>query len=491
MDATELAFAGIARQAELIAAGEVSSRELVELYIGRIERFNPELGAFRILLAEKALLEADQADARRGASRGPRKGRGRSAESAPPADGDGDRPLLGVPLAVKDDVDVAGELTTLGTRGQDQPAAADAELVRRLRAAGAVVIGKTNMPELGAVPWTEPPTWGVTRNPWNVEHAPGGSSGGSASAVAAGLIGAAVGSDGGGSIRYPSAYCGLFGLKGQRGRLPLAPQVDASQGLSVKGVLTRSVRDTALFYDAVSEGSRDTGAPVLPESSFLGALAEKGPTLRIGVSTNLPPSPLTRLHADNEAAVLETAELLRGLGHQVSECDLDHGPLAPAPEFTVRFVAGIHDDAESLPHPERLERRIRTIARIGGLMEPAAVGWARSREPQYAERMNRPFADFDVLLTPVTPAPAPKIGACEGRGWLWTFVVAASTVPYGAPWNVTGQPAAAVPAGFGWGGLPRSVQLVAPANDETRLLALAAQIEAARPWEQSRPPGFA
>jgi amidase len=491
MDATELAYAGIARQAELMAAGEVSSRELVELYIGRIERFNPQLGAFRVLLAEKALLEADEADARRAANAPARKRRRKSAESAQAAGEADDRPLLGVPIAIKDNVDVAGELTTLGTRSQDQPAGSDAEIVRRLRDAGAIVIGKTNMPELGAVPWTEPPTWGLTRNPWNVEHTPGGSSGGSASAVAAGLIGAAVGSDGGGSIRYPAAYCGLFGLKGQRGRLPLAPHVDESQGLSVNGVLTHSVRDTALFYDAVSEGSPDPGAPTLPASSFLGALTEPVGAMRIGISTNVPPSPLTRLQPDNEAAVLETAELLRGLGHEVGECQLDHGPLAPAPEFSVRFVAGIHDDAEGLPHPERLERRMRTSARIGGLMEPAVVGWARSREPQYAERMNRPFADFDVLLTPVTPAPAPKIGACEGRGWLWTFVVAGSTVPYAAPWNVTGQPAAAVPAGFGWGGLPRAVQLVVPANEETRLLGLAAQIEAARPWAQSRPPGFA
>jgi amidase len=490
MDAIELAFAGIARQAELIAAGEVSSRELVELYIERIERFNPDLGAFRVLLAERALTEADEADASRGAKQPARGRRGRSAASSPAGELD-DHPLLGVPIAIKDNVDVAGELTAMGTRGQDQAAAADGEIVRRLRAAGAIVIGKTNTPELCAVPWTESATRGLTRNPWNVEHTPGGSSGGSACAVAAGLIGAAVGSDGGGSIRYPAAYCGLFGLKGQRGRVPLAPYVDASQGLSVNGVLTRSVRDTALFYDAVSEGSPDPGAPALPPSSFLAELAEPVNAMRIGVSTKLPPSPLTRLQADNEAAVLETAELLRGLGHEVSECELDHGALAPAPEFTARFIAGIHDDAEGLPHPERLERRMRAIARIGGLMEPGAVGWARSREAQYAQRMNRPFADFDVLLTPVTPAPAPKLGACEGRGWVWTFVVAASTVPYAAPWNVTGQPAASVPAGFGWGGLPRAVQLVAPANEETRLLRLAAQIEGVRPWGQSRPPGFA
>ena len=216
MDATDLAFAGIARQAELIAAGEVSSRELVELYLERIERLDPQLNAFRVVFAERAL-EADQADARRGAG--------------------GERPLLGVPIAVKDDIDVAGEVTAFGTNAYGEPARADAEVVRRLRAAGAVIIGKTQRPELCIWPFTETATFGATRNPWDLQRAPGGSSGGSAAAVAAGLVGAALGSDGAGSIRIPAAWCGLFGLKPQRGRVPLAPHADAWHGLSVNGVL--------------------------------------------------------------------------------------------------------------------------------------------------------------------------------------------------------------------------------------------------------------
>jgi amidase len=478
VDVVDLAYAGIARQAELIASRELSARDLVEVYLQRIERFNPKLNAFRVVFAERARMEAEQADARRGAG--------------------GERPLLGVPIAVKDDVDVAGEVTALGTDAYGEPAREDAEIVRRLRAAGAVIVGKTNVPELCAFPWTESATWGVTRNPWTLRHTPGGSSGGSAAAVAAGLVGAATGSDGGGSIRFPSAYCGLFGLKTQRGRVPLAPHLDAVHGLSVNGVLTRSVADSVLFYDAIAEGTPDpepaaagrTAPP--PPLSFRDAVspgAARG-SLRIAVSTNLPPSPLTRLHPDNAAAVRETAELLRSLGHIVTEVEVDHGPLAPAPEFVVRYMHGMHEEAAALAHPERLERRMRTFARVGGMLPAALVDWMRGRESAYAERLNRPLLDNDVLLTPVTPAPPPRIGACEGRGWLWTTMFASATVPYAACWNTTGQPACSVPAGLSAEGLPRAVQLVGRPDGEGALIALAAQLEAERPWAVQRPPQF-
>ena len=470
----DIAYAGITRQLQLLGRGEITARELVELYLARIERYDPLLNAFRVVRPERALLEADQADARRRAG-----GEGEQA-----------RPLLGVPVAVKDDIDVAGEVTAFGTRANERPAAADAEIVRRLRAAGAIVIGKTSVPELCAVPWTESPTYGATRNPWSREHTPGGSSGGSAAAVAAGLVAAALGSDGGGSIRFPASYCLLFGLKSQRGRLPLAPHLDACQGLSVNGALTRSVADTALLYDVLAEGPPDPGMRALAPTSLQEALRSGTSSLRIGVARNLPPSPLAKLDPEHERALEETAQLLGSLGHEVAECRLAHGPIAPELDFTVRFLRGMRDDALALEHPERLERRLRQTIALAGAFGGPVIGWARAQEERYAQRINAPFERFDLLLTPVTPKPPPPIARCEGHSFLYTLAFAAATVPYAAPWNVTGQPAAALPVGLSERGLPLSVQLVSPPEGEAKIIALAAQIQAARDWTDARPPGF-
>src|ERR671922_422409 len=288
MERDELAFAGAARQAELIRAGEVSSRELVELYLERIERLDPELNAFRKVMSERALVDAQQADGRHGA-------------------GD-DRPLLGVPIAVKDVEDVTGEVTRWGTDAFSTPAAQDSELVRRLRAAGAVVIGKTNCPELAIMGETEGPAFGITRNPWNTDRSPGGSSGGSAAAVAAGLCAAATASDGMGSIRIPAAHCGLVGLKPTRDRIPLAPLGEHWYGLSVCGFETRGVRDTALLV-AIGAG----------DDSLIDAADRVLQPLRVAVSTK-PPS-LARVHAEVKRAVEQTAARLRALGHEVEDDD--------------------------------------------------------------------------------------------------------------------------------------------------------------------------
>jgi amidase len=468
MDAVDLAFAGIARQADLVASGEVSSRELVEVCLERIGRIGTQLNAFRVVFAEQALAEADSADARRTG------GAGVDA-----------RPLYGVPFAIKDDIDVAGEVTALGTRAYGAPAARDAEIVRRLRAAGAVVIGKANVPELCIWPFTESATWGVTRNPWALERTPGGSSGGSAAAVAAGLVGAALGSDGGGSIRIPAAWCGLLGLKPQRARVPLAPRAEAWHGLSVTGVLTRSVRDAALFHDATAAGAQDVGAPPEPDPPLSEVIREPPRHLRIAVSTAHAPGLLVRLAPDARAALEGAAELLRSLGHEVVERDPDLRPVLPS--FSVRYLRGIHDDAAAMAHPERLERRTRAMARAGGLIPDALVKRVRKREADVAARVGGVLDGHDVLLTPTVAGPPFELGRFEGRGWQWTFNAVGGRVPYCAPWNVTGQPSCAVPFGFGADRLPQSIQLVGRPNDEATLLALAAQIEAERPWADRRP----
>ena len=316
--ATDPAFAGLARQAELIAAGDLSSRELTETYLERIARLNPTLNAFRVVFAERALIEADQADGRR-----------RGGDT---------RPLLGVPIAIKDDTNVAGEVTARGTNAFGDPAREDAEVVRRLRAAGAVIIGKTHVPELEITPFTESPTFGATRNPWDLNRTPGGSSGGSASAVAAGLVGGALASDGGGSIRIPAGCCGLFGLKPQRDRIPMAPLNEPWHGLSVYGTVTRHVADTALFIDVTGDGE-----PLAP------AVERTPGRLRIGVSTAVPPPVLVSPDEEQQGAVDAMASVLRGLGHDVADVEVPYGTTMPA--FTARYLRGIADEAASMPHP--------------------------------------------------------------------------------------------------------------------------------------------
>jgi amidase len=245
----DLAFAGAAQQAELIRAGQVSPTELVQGALDRIERLEPQLNAFRVVLAERALAEAKQAEARLGA-------------------GD-ERPLLGVPIALKDGHDLAGEASSHGTDCYPEPVRADAEMVARLRGAGAIVVGKTNLPELAIFGFTESATWGVSRNPWDSQHGTGGSSGGSASAVAAGLVPLASASDGAGSIRIPAASCGVFGLKPSRGRISLAPDLEHWNGMSVNGCLSRTVLDTAIYLDLTSGGSKEPGAPPPPNRPFV------------------------------------------------------------------------------------------------------------------------------------------------------------------------------------------------------------------------------
>lgn len=457
MEPRDLAFAGAARQAELVRAREVSARELVELSLSRIAELDPQLNAFRVVSAERALRDAGAAQRR--------------------LDAGEDGPLLGVPVAVKDDLDVAGDLTAEGTAPVVAPADADADVVRRLRAAGAVVVGKTNVPELTQWPFTESATWGVTRNPWDLQRTPGGSSGGSAAAVAAGLVPVALGSDGAGSIRIPAACCGLFGLKAQRGRVSLAPDAERWHGMVVVGPLTRSVLDSALLHDVLADRA--------PERPFAQAAVTPPGRLRIAISTKTP-LPATPLDDEVVHAVHDTADLLRSLGHEVVQRDPDYG--TSFLDVAARYLRGIHDEAARVPRPDLLERRTRGMSRLGALVTPRLLARARAAEPATAARLNALLADHDMLITPMNARPPVPVGHWEGRGALWTFNGVARFTPFAGTWNVTGQPAAAVPAGLDARGLPLAVQLVGRPHDEATVFSLAAQIEAQRPWATVRPP---
>ncbi|MGC2374926.1 MAG: amidase family protein, partial [Solirubrobacteraceae bacterium] len=293
-----------------------------------------------------------------------------------------------------------------------------------------------------------------------------------------------------GSIRIPSAWCGLFGLKPQRGRVSMAPKAEGWHGMSVNGILSRSVTDTALFHD-IGSGSApvDRDRPEPPSISFLSAARTPPGKLRIAFSTKIPPLVIARLDADARRAFDETVELLRSLGHDVKPQDPDYG-LDTMPSVLLRFLRGIHDEAHALPYPERLSRRTRSMSALGALVPPGLLERSRAYEPTLAGKLNRVLADHDVLVTPTTAQPPPRIGQYDGRGGLWTLNAVIGLVPYNAPWNLTGQPAASVPAGFGADGLPRGVQIVGRPGAETTLLSLAGQLEAERPWAQHRPAAF-
>ena len=396
MDPSELAFAGAAEQARLLAAGAVSAPELVELYLDRIGRVDPELRCYRIVLAESARAQARAAQARLDA---------------------GERlPLLGVPIAIKDDTDVAGELTTYG------------------------------------------------------------SSGGSGVAVAAGLAALALGSDGMGSIRVPATWCGLFGIKPQRDRVPVSPHDDSWCGLVHYGPLARTVEDAALFLDATTDGG------------FVDAARRAPGRLRIALSTKVPPLVTARVGAKQRAAVEQAGELLRELGHDVVHRDPDYPRSAVYGHALPRYFRGVYDDVSALPHPERLDRRTRAFARIGGLISQRRVDAIRATEPALTARVQSVFDSVDVVITPGAATGPSRVGQYQRRGAVSTLAAVAARVPFQAMFNVTGQPAAVVPWGLDDAGIPTSIQLVGRPFDEATLLSLGAQIEGARPWSGRRPP---
>lgn len=457
--------AGLVESARALADGEVTSRTLVEEALARIEASQGSLNAFRVVRAEAALAEADAAD--RELAAGER------------------RPLLGVPIAVKDDTDVAGEPTAFGCSGHFPPAAQDAEAVRRLRAAGAVIVGKTNTCELGQWPFTEGPAFGATRNPWHREHTPGGSSGGSAAAVAAGLVPAALGSDGAGSVRIPASWTHLIGIKPQRGRVSTWPRGESFKGITVNGTLARTVADAALLLDAAA-GNHELDPHRPPSIDASAAVGRDPGRLRIALALKPPFTALpARLDARVRARIVELGEKLSALGHHVEPADPPYGQIGLT--FLPRATAGIAEWADEVPSPALLDPRTRSAARLGRLLGGAPLRAARRAEAALHRRIGRFYESYDVVLAPTTAAPPPRIGAMLGLGGFATDRAMIAACPYAWPWNVLGWPGVNVPAGF-VGELPVGGQLLGPANSEPLLISLAAQLEAELRWHELWPP---
>jgi amidase len=464
----ELTLLGLEQQAKLLLTGGVSSRELVELTLRRVEAAQPHLNAFRVIRGERALAEADQADRRLVAG-----------EAAP---------LLGVPVAIKDDVDLEEETTAFGCGGEHRVAIRDAEVVRRLRAAGAIVIGKTHAPEVGQWHFTEG-TFGATRNPWNTDHAPGGSSGGGAAAVAGGLVGAAVGSDGAGSIRIPAAWTGLVGLKPQRGRVSTWPDPEAFNGLSCNGPLARSAGDAALLLDAIHGNvPADLHHVPPPTESFAEAASREPRPLRVALSFATPFGASGGVDDEHRAAIEAMAERLAELGHEVTEDDPDYGMIGPA--LVPRGMAGVDEWLrDHVEDRSALEPRTRVHARIGRLLGGVPLRISRAAESALRRRAGRIFDRYDVVLTPTTAKPPPRIGAFEGRGYWATSTAASAACPFAFAWNVVGWPAISIPAGLTSNGLPIGAQLMGRENDEVTLLSLAGSVEQAEGgWERAPNP---
>jgi amidase len=466
-----LAFLPATELAARVRDGSFTAREAIEAALRRIEAIDSQIGAFIELDADAALAEAD------------------AIEPGDP------RPFAGVPIAIKANTAVAGLCMNFASRflAGHRPTH-NAYLVRRLRDAGFVVLGTTNMAEFGILPTTEPRHTGVTRNPWDTARTPGGSSGGSAAAVAAGLVPIAHGNDGGGSLRIPAACCGLVGLKPSRGRISRGPDLGDSF-LASDGMLTRTVAETALLLDVLAgyEPGDATWAPRPAEPYTLAMRRDPGRlriamTLANALDVDADPEVVHGLHS--------AAALLRDLGHEVVE----DSPALPAPDsldiFLQVFGPGItlgvglgERLAGRPPDEDEIEPMSRAVLDLARALPSTGYLTAVAQLQLLARGTVAFFADYDVLLTPVLAARPLPIGELHGCGDqpIADLRRSGRFAPYTALFNVTGQPAISVPVGFGEDGLPTAVQLVGHPLGEETLLQLAAQIEAARPWAHRRP----
>lgn len=461
----DLAFVPAHELAAAVRRRELSPTEVLEFFLARIERLNPTLNAFTAMRIDAARAEARALEARI-------------------ARGEDPGPLAGVPFGVKDEQDVAGMVTTYGSVPfRDHVVERDGTLVARLKAAGAIPVGKTNLPEFGSTAFTKNRLFGVTRNPWNLERTPGGSSGGSSAAVAAGLVPLATGGDGGGSIRIPAAYTGLVGLKATFGRVPRGPLHFRDWVDTVcKGVLTRTVTDSALALDAVvGYDPTDPDSMPHPGYSFADGLDEVPPGLRIGYS---PALGYARVEPDVRRVVEAAVALVgRTLGRPVDavpdrlvdagqawgmlNCFQEHAKLAPLVD----------------QHREDWGRGFLWGLDLGKRLTAVEIGACVRTRLELEEQVTHIFSRYDLLLTPTVPTTAftakgPMPAVIDGHKLESPIHAVAFTYPF----NLSGHPAISVPVGLGDDGLPVGLQVVAERGQERLLLRVARALERAQPF---------
>ncbi|NDJ20601.1 amidase [Nostoc sp. B(2019)] len=461
MNEIDLAFTPALELAQLIRRREVSPLELVEIYLERIKRLNPQLGSYFTVMAELAIADAKA------------KTEILTTTSELP-------PFFGVPISIKDLNAVEGVPCTYGNPVllNNIPNYNDG-IVERIKQAGFTILGKTATSEIGSLPYSEPIGFPPARNPWNLEYTPGGSSGGAAAAVAAGLCAIAQGSDGGGSIRGPAACCGLVGIKPSRGRVSKAPVGDRLAGIATNGPIARTVADAAALLDAIS--GYVTGDPYWlpdPEPSFLSATQQKPNALQIAFATSIPP--LGEADANCQQGVLQTVQLLEQLGHKVeAKCPDFSGLVEP---FQIVWQAGVAASGIPVEILQPMNRWL--LARTGSVAEYLQ---AVSQMQVVARQIVAFFDTVDVLVLPVYLHSPIRVGEWASLSLEETFQNIIHWVAPCPPTNATGQPAIALPVDFDSNGLPISVQLIGKPAAEATLISLAAQIEAAKPWIQHRP----
>ncbi|MEN0012134.1 MAG: amidase family protein [Solirubrobacteraceae bacterium] len=449
----ELRWASATAVAARVRSGDLDPRDVAAAALARIDAAEPVLNAFIRIRHEAALAEADAVAARVAAGEY--------------------LPLAGVPVALKDDMATAGDVVTHGSKAITHAEPADHEVVTLLRAAGAVIVGATRTPEFCLFPFTETELGGATRNPWDPTRTPGGSSGGSAAAVAAGLVPLAIGGDGGGSIRGPGAWCGLPGLFPTPGSITEGDLPPGWGGLAVRGGFGRSIADVALLYDVLLSEPQHLAAAITEEL---------GP-LRIGLSfdrmADKPVPQGGRIAPQWTRAADLTATLLSQIGHDVEPVRVKFGTAGP--KFSVRYLTELGKELAETDQPSAASKQVRTLAKLGRPLR-RFVGWANDTSAEQAA-VAASLKGFDVLLTPAMPVPPPKIGENDGRSGIAIALKSAQRVSFLNVWNLLGWCGISVPAGLDADGLPVAILLTARPGQERLLLQLAAQLERERPWE--------